>query len=133
MDIDNIATIAAGGVWGLFTVYFIYSKTRADNEFKDFKMSNKESIGLVDGRVQAVSKELNGVIQKQVEHEYNFVTEKHVREILKEEVKDIKTDISAVKGDVTTILDAVQKLNIAIGIQNGLREKEMQREFRDRQ
>tara|TARA_R110000851_G_scaffold329457_1_gene501362 strand:+ start:298 stop:696 length:399 start_codon:yes stop_codon:yes gene_type:complete len=130
--VNNILILAVGGVWGLFTVYFIYARTKADNDFRDFKVANKAIIDSVDIKVLAVSKDLSAVVQKQVEHEFNFVTEKHVREILKEEVKDIKTDISTVKGHVGTILDSLQSLNIAIGIQNGLREEEMQRGRRDR-
>ena len=132
MDTATIITLAAGGVWTLFTVYFIYARTKADNDFREFKAANKTSIDSVDSKVLVVSKDLSVVVQKQVEHEFNFVTEKHVREILKEEVKDIKTDISTVKGNVSTILESLQSLNIAIGIQNGMREEEMQRGRRDR-
>lgn len=132
MDLKELLLTAAAGIWSFFTVYFIYAKTKSDNDLKDFKTLNKENITSVDNKVTQVAKELNLITQKQVEHELSFVTEKHVREILKEEVKDIKADISTVKGNVSTILESLQKLNIAIGIQNGLREKEIQREYRER-
>lgn len=125
VGLNEILIAAGAGVWSLFIVYFIYAKTKTDNDLKEFKNTNKESISGVDSRVTEVAKELHLMTQKQVEHEFNFVTEKHVREMLKEEVKDIKSDIITVKGNVGTILESIQSLTIAIGVQNGIREREM--------
>lgn len=126
MELKEVLLLVGAGLWSLFSVYFIYVKTKGDSDLKQYKES-------VHSKVTKVENGLSDVVKKQVEHEFNFVTEKHVREILKEEVKDIKADIITVKGNVSTILESLQSLNIAIGIQNGLREKEMQREIMERQ
>lgn len=127
MEFKDLIMLIGAGLWTLFTAYLIYAMTKADNDLKQYKEDNRNTINSVDSKVIKVVSDLTTISQKQLEHEYNFVTEKHVREILKEEVKDIKADISTVKNNVSTILDSIQNLTIAIGIQNGIRETEMQK------
>ena len=66
MDIKEIILAAAAGIWGFFTVYFIYAKKKSDDELRDYKTSNSKNIENVNDRVSLVSKEVNTITKTQV-------------------------------------------------------------------
>jgi uncharacterized FlaG/YvyC family protein len=122
----DIIQIAITALWSLFAAHWLYTKRKADTEAKEAKDEVNKRINDGDKKLAVdlskVTFELAEVIKKQLVHEYNFVTEAHVRNIYKEENKELKADMSAMKADMSTILGSLQSIQIAIGVLNGVRE-----------
>jgi hypothetical protein len=131
---ESILPVLISGLIGLFTVYIIYTMKKSDTELATFKLSvdkgytdirnESKAVHFVqEEKISELTKDLTQLNNKQIEHEIKFVTDSQVRTIFKEEVSDIKDDISTVKGNVTVIMDSMNKLTIQLEVQNQLRSR----------
>ena len=85
---------------GVINAWFWYDKKNTDKEIKDLQ-----------NKVDAMDKQ-------QAVHSNQFVTDNHVREIVREEVRDLKEDITLVKSTMTEIKDLTQTLIADIKVLN---------------
>jgi len=99
-----LSTLVGGGAW------FWYDKKAKDKEFSN------------------LSEKVTKLSDKQIEQENKFVTETRTREILREEIVELKKDISSVKTHVYSISDNLSGLIVEIrvltAIQDLLKDKQ---------
>lgn len=116
--IDTVYIISlVGFLSGLVLAYFWYDKNKSDKYLSDYVNEIKSKFEKFDNTVKTIS-------DKQTEHDTKFVTDQRVRDIVKDEIKPLREDVTDVKSKVgemyTTLNDVVTELKIS----NAIRQHE---------
>ena len=86
-----------------------------------------------DAKLSDLEKSINFIANKQTEHDTKFVTDQRVRDIVKDEIKPLRDDVTDVKSKTseiyTTLNDVVTELKISNAIRNY--EKEIKKRTTD--
>lgn len=82
-----------------------------------------------DGKITALEKSVAGVREEQVKHASIFVTEDHVRNIIKSEIAPLRDDMGEVKdaqkdtnSNLKEVMNTLTSLIIQIQVENGIKQ-----------
>lgn len=102
---------------GFLNLWFWYDKNKSDKDLSEYKKG-------VESKFTLSFKELSTVATKQTEHDNKFVTDQRVRDIVKDEIKPLKDDVSQMKIDISKIMEALQDLATELKVYNAIRDYE---------
>lgn len=115
-------SILVGILIGIVNAWFWYDKLKSDKMLENHVKQTTIDKERVDALFISLNKELSQVAQKQTEHDNKFVTDQRVRDIVKDEIKPLKEDLSHLKLKIDIIMTSLVDLTTELKIHNALRE-----------
>jgi sensor domain CHASE-containing protein len=77
-----------------------------------------------DAELKSLGSALAMVVNKQTEHDNKFVTDQRVRDIVKDEIRPLKDEITQMNSSVRKIVDSVTALTTELKVSNAIRDYE---------
>jgi septal ring factor EnvC (AmiA/AmiB activator) len=87
-------------------LWILYSKTKSDTALKSLDSA------------------LAKVVNKQTEHDNKFVTDQRVRDIVKDEIRPLKEEVTQMSINVSKIMESIADLTTELKVSNAIRDYE---------
>jgi hypothetical protein len=105
--VESITIISIGCVLiTCLNLWILYAKTKADTALKTLNFA------------------LGKVVNKQTEHDNKFVTDQRVRDIVKDEIRPLKEEVTQMSINVSKIMESISDLTTELKVSNAIRDYE---------